>query len=94
MELIDNDGVIQLSGKINFDNVVKIRQAGERYMQKKTAVQFNGSAISQYDSSILALFMAWKRFAKQRNITIAFIELPPTLKALAAVYNVQTLLAL
>jgi len=45
------------------------------------------------DSAAVALLLAWKRRAADEGKKLAFIGIPPSLAALAALYGVEELLA-
>ena len=45
------------------------------------------------DSTALSLLFEWRRAAKQKNLHIAFRNLPESLKSLAALYGVTELIA-
>ncbi|AIO40370.1 STAS domain-containing protein [Burkholderia sp. AU19243] len=54
-----------------------------------TAVDF--AALTQFDSSALAVLLAWQRAAHARGATLDILNLPPKLASLARAYGVDTL---
>lgn len=51
------------------------------------------SPLVQFDSSALAVLLAWKRAAHARGVEFAIFNLPPGLASLAQAYGVDTLLS-
>jgi phospholipid transport system transporter-binding protein len=49
------------------------------------------AALTQFDSSALAVLLAWQRAAKTRGATLAILNLPPKLASLARAYGVDAL---
>ncbi|WP_334043853.1 STAS domain-containing protein [Burkholderia ambifaria] len=50
------------------------------------------AALTQFDSSALAVLLAWQRAAKARGATLDILNLPPKLASLANAYGVDTLI--
>ncbi|ABC39184.1 STAS domain-containing protein [Burkholderia thailandensis] len=50
-------------------------------------------ALAQFDSSALAVLLAWQRAARARGVTLDIVNLPPKLASLAQAYGVDTLLS-
>ena len=49
--------------------------------------------LTQFDSSALAVFLAWQRAASARGGALAIVNLPTGLASLAQAYGVDTLLS-
>ncbi|RQS72262.1 STAS domain-containing protein [Burkholderia sp. Bp8963] len=49
------------------------------------------AALTQFDSSALAVLLAWQRAARSRGATLDIRNLPPKLASLAQAYGVDTL---
>jgi phospholipid transport system transporter-binding protein len=49
--------------------------------------------LTQFDSSALAVLLAWQRAAPNRGATLAIVNLPAGLASLAQAYGVDTLLS-
>jgi phospholipid transport system transporter-binding protein len=56
------------------------------------ATSVDCAPLSQFDSSALAVLIAWQRAARERGATLAVVNLPPKLASLAHAYGVDTLL--
>ncbi|AOJ08615.1 anti-anti-sigma factor [Burkholderia sp. ABCPW 14] len=50
-------------------------------------------ALAQFDSSALAVLLAWQRAARARGVTLDILNLPPKLASLAQAYGIDTLLS-
>nr|WP_168736121.1 STAS domain-containing protein [Burkholderia sp. Tr-862] len=50
------------------------------------------AALTQFDSSALAVLLAWQRAAKARGATLDILNLPPKLASLANAYGVDALI--
>jgi phospholipid transport system transporter-binding protein len=61
-----------------------------RIAQGATAVDC--SPLAQFDSSALAVLIAWQRAARERGAALDVLNLPPKLASLAHAYGVDTLL--
>jgi phospholipid transport system transporter-binding protein len=48
--------------------------------------------LTQFDSSALAVLIAWQRAARERGATLEVLNLPPKLASLAHAYGVDPLL--
>ncbi|MEM5404998.1 MULTISPECIES: STAS domain-containing protein [Paraburkholderia] len=50
------------------------------------------AALTQFDSSALAVLIAWQRAARERGASLAVLNMPPALASLARAYGVDSLL--
>lgn len=50
------------------------------------------SSLTQFDSSALAVLIAWQRAARERGTSLDVLNLPPKLASLAQAYGVDPLL--
>ncbi|MEN8513595.1 STAS domain-containing protein [Burkholderia sp. MS455] len=50
------------------------------------------AALTQFDSSALAVLLAWQRAAKSRGAPLDILNLPPKLASLARAYGVDALI--
>ncbi|RQR56182.1 STAS domain-containing protein [Burkholderia sp. Bp9126] len=50
------------------------------------------AALAQFDSSALAVLLAWQRAAQARGTPLAILNLPPKLASLAQAYGVDALI--
>jgi phospholipid transport system transporter-binding protein len=72
--------------------------AGEITKQGSLALAQTGrvdcSALADFDSSVLAVLLAWRRQLQERNQSLIVLNPPAKLKVLAGVYGVTDLLGL
>jgi phospholipid transport system transporter-binding protein len=59
---------------------------------KAGATAVDCAPLKQFDSSALAVLIAWQRAARERGATLSVLNLPTALAALARAYGVDTLL--
>jgi phospholipid transport system transporter-binding protein len=52
------------------------------------------SALADFDSSVLAVLLAWRRKLQERNQSLVVLNSPEKLRVLASVYGVTDLLGL
>lgn len=86
--LIQRDGILQVTGDINFDTVVALREEGDRYIQKASAddiLTFDLSAAQYVDSSILPLLISWLRSGQSHQVQVGFSNVPSALQQIAKV---------
>lgn len=95
-----SSSVKQLSGRqlvvvgaIGFDNVLQLRQQGERLIDaadERCEIDF--SEVSRTGSAGLTLLFCWLRYAGDRQKTLTYSNLPEDLVGLARVGGVDELL--
>jgi phospholipid transport system transporter-binding protein len=54
--------------------------------------EFSLKRLAGSDSSALAVLLAWRRRAQQRNGSLSFVEVPQSLATLAGLYGVEPFL--
>lgn len=57
------------------------------------ATEVDCAPLTQFDSSALAVFLAWQRAASARGGALSIVNLPTGLASLAQAYGVDTLLS-
>jgi phospholipid transport system transporter-binding protein len=85
------DSRIVLSGPLTLANVAAVLEEGRRHLAEGAAV-VDLAAVSELDSSALALLLAWLREAKAGGRALAFANLPESLQTIARLYGVEDLL--
>lgn len=51
--------------------------------------QFDLGSIKSADSSAVAVLLAWQRAARKAGLTLTYVNMPESLKGLAALYGVD-----
>ena len=80
-----------LSGPVTLSNVAALLDEGRRHLEEGVRAVDLGE-ISEMDSSLLALMLAWMRDARARGRDLVFVNLPESLKTIARLYGVESLL--
>jgi phospholipid transport system transporter-binding protein len=83
---------ILLSGPVTLANVAAVMQEGSRHLAEGVQTVDVGE-VSELDSSLLAMLLAWLREAKQQERELAFTNLPEALQTIARLYGVEGLLS-
>jgi len=82
---------IVLSGPVTLANVAGLLEEGRRHLAEGVRTVDLGE-ISEMDSSLLALMLAWMRDARTRGGELGFVNLPESLQTIARLYGVEGLL--
>jgi phospholipid transport system transporter-binding protein len=78
-----------LSGPVTLANVEEVLEEGRRHLQDGVE-RIDLSGVTEMDSALLALLLAWLREAKGRSLALE--NLPPALRTIARLYGVEALL--
>lgn len=82
---------IIVSGPVTLANVADIMVDGNRHLREGVSTVDVGE-VSELDSSLLALLLAWLREAKSAGRELVFANLPEALRTIAHLYGVEELL--
>jgi phospholipid transport system transporter-binding protein len=82
---------ILVSGPVTLANVAVILEEGRRHLEEGVGTVDLGE-VSEMDSSLLAAMLAWLRDAKSRGRELVFTNLPESLRTIARLYGVDSLL--
>ena len=61
---------------VNFDNLARIRAEGEAFIDATDAPVFDLGRLSGGSSAVVALMVAWFRYAHARGKVISFVNVP------------------
>jgi phospholipid transport system transporter-binding protein len=87
-----------LSGPVTLANVAEVLQEGRRHLEEGRRRVNEGlrvvdlGGVTEMDSALLALLLAWLRDAQQRDRPLEFANLPESLRTIARLYGVDGLL--
>lgn len=82
---------IRPEGRLTLDTVAaQLDTLAQSLDGNSVTVDF--SAVTEADSSAVALLLAWARQARERNVTLTLVAVPEGLRSLIAVYGVSDLL--
>ncbi|HQZ46317.1 MAG TPA: STAS domain-containing protein [Usitatibacteraceae bacterium] len=87
--------VLSLEGALSFENLPQVLEESREYSSRpdlpdRLTIDF--SAITEVDSSAVALLLEWRREAARRGKGLYFVNLPANLLALAELYGVTGLI--
>ncbi|MDP1613539.1 MAG: STAS domain-containing protein [Sulfuritalea sp.] len=82
---------VEVSGPMTLRSATGLLAEGEAAIAAD-AVVFDLAAVTEMDSSCLAVVFAWMRAAKAAGKSLSLLNPPPSLLSLAAVYDVADLL--
>jgi phospholipid transport system transporter-binding protein len=91
--VIRRDGArMTLTGPVTLANVASVLEEGRRHLQEG-ARQVDLGEVTEMDSALLALLLAWLREAREGKREIAFTNLPESLQTIARLYGVDEFLS-
>lgn len=82
---------VEVSGPMTMLGAAELLAEGEAAIAANASA-FDLAAVTEMDSSCLAVVFGWMRAAKGRGKSLRLLNLPPNLLSLAAVYDVAELL--
>lgn len=80
-----------LSGPVTLADVAGLLEEGRRHLEEGVRT-VDLSEVTEMDSALLALLLAWLRESKMRQRDLAFANLPEALRTIARLYGVDSLL--
>ena len=80
-----------VSGAVTLGNVAALLDEGRRHVDEGVRSVDLGE-VTEMDSALLALLLAWLREAEARGHALEFIRPPEALRTIAHLYGVDTLL--
>jgi phospholipid transport system transporter-binding protein len=82
---------MKLSGAVTLANVARLLEEGRRHVEEGVK-SVDLAEVSEMDSALLALLLAWLREARARGSSLQFENLPEALRTIARLYGVDALL--
>jgi Predicted NTP binding protein (contains STAS domain) len=83
--------VLKIEGSLTFANLPRILDETRDFASRPDlpdALAIDLSAVSEVDSSAVALLLKWRREARRLGKRLEFINIPANLAALAELYDV------
>lgn len=81
------------AGELGFDTAARVHEEGMRAIRAApAALRISLGKLTQVDSAGLAVLLDWLREAAARDCQLEFVELPESLRRLAAISEVDQLL--
>jgi len=66
----------EIHGQVDFDNLMAVRVEGEQHIEVSEAPVFDFSALENSSSAVVALLVAWYRYAHVRGKVVEFTHVP------------------
>lgn len=82
---------MMVSGPVTLANAAALLQEGRRYVDDGVRTVDLGD-VTEMDSALVALLLAWLRDAKARGRSLEFARLPQALRTITHLYGVDTLI--
>jgi phospholipid transport system transporter-binding protein len=82
---------MMVSGGVTLGNVATLLEEGRRHIAEGVRTVDLGE-VTEMDSALLALLLAWLRDAKARSRSLNFARLPQSLQTIAHLYGVDELI--
>jgi phospholipid transport system transporter-binding protein len=82
---------IVVSGPVTLANVARLLEEGRQHLAEGAAAVDLGE-VTEMDSALLALSLAWLREAREAKRELTFANLPDALQTLSRLYGVEELL--
>jgi phospholipid transport system transporter-binding protein len=80
-----------VSGAVTLANVAGLLEEGRRHIDEGVRAVDLGE-VTEMDSSLVAMMLAWMRDARARGRDLAFANLPESLSTIARLYGVDGLI--
>ena len=87
--------VLPLEGELSFESLPEVLARSQAYSARADlpdSLTIDFAKVGQVDSSAVALLLEWRREAARLGKSLAFVNLPANLLALAELYGVAELI--
>ncbi len=91
--ITSDDGRIQVAGPMVMATATEVKAEGEAALVAG-AHSVDLSAVTDVDSSAVAVLLAWTRLARQRGQDFTITQVPAAIHSLAVLYGVAEMLPL
>ena len=82
---------LHVSGALTLATALALCESGKAQMDADMVVDLK--EVTEVDSTALSVLFEWRRTAQQKNLKIAFRNLPDSMLSLASLYGVADLVA-
>ncbi|WP_295387618.1 STAS domain-containing protein [uncultured Thiodictyon sp.] len=90
--IASGDGRARVEGALDFDTVPSLLKAGDLLLRGPGAFQIDLGGVAAANSAGLALVLEWLDIAHSRQLSLHFLNLPDSLRRIAAFSNLEALL--
>lgn len=88
---VTSDGFF-LQGSVGFENVVALREQGERLIAARQSVTIDLAKLHEEDASLFSLLLCWQRFAKQKTCALTFSNATTAIHRMAELFSLTDML--
>jgi len=81
--------VYRIDGKLTYSTVSSVMNKGLIAFDQSAKCQIDLAGVTQADSAGLSLIVEWVKYAKSKNITLDFVNVPEQMKALSKVNGLE-----
>ncbi len=95
MSIEQSGEVFTVEGALSFETLPAVLAESDKYAARTDLpdkLTIDLAQVTGVDSSAVALLLEWRRRAQRAGKTLAFVNLPPNLLALARLYGVADLI--
>ncbi len=95
MSIEQSGEVFTVEGALSFETLPAVLAESDKYAARTDLpdkLTIDLAQVTAVDSSAVALLLEWRRRAQRAGKTLAFVNLPPNLLALAGLYGVADLI--
>lgn len=86
------DGRCRVEGPLTIDSITGVLAESERLFTGRDTLVVDLAGVTEVDSSAVSLLLQWQRSARAAGRTVTVVNLPASLKSLAALYGVAELI--
>lgn len=86
------EGRAAVEGPLDFATVPPLLKAGDLLLRRPGAFQIDLGGVTTANSAGLALVLEWLDLARSRQVALQFLNLPDSLRRIAAFSNLEALL--
>ena len=86
------EGQARVDGPLDFGSVPSLLKAGDLLLRRPGPYQMDLGGVNSANSAGLALVLEWLDIARSRQVALRFLNLPDSLRRIAAFSNLEALL--
>lgn len=86
--------VEHISGRLTMETAAVLFSKGLPFAESRSEIVIDFAQVETVDSSAVSLMLSWLRTAENKNVKLAFTNVPDSLRSLANLYGVAEPLSL
>jgi len=84
--------VFELPAEVDFTNLVDVREAGKAHIDQGEETDFDLAGLTEANSAVVALLIAWFRYAHTRGKVVRFLRVPVSVMNIIEVSDLSEVL--